>query len=392
MKHVSKVHNMKWTAAIDNQRDLHTWKNYGGNEVLLECQDLARFGRLNLSTLHELALKARQLGLRCVLVWDLLMTEKVFDQKLAFLKGISWDLFDSIRVLDPGAALWAKRNLDSMPVQLIVEHGHHNLSSLQIWKNMLGPTLERVILSLELTKEQIALYCKELELELELLVLGKILLFSTPRQLLSPLFDKRQQWLEVSGQSEESPHKGFPIIQNQHGTFMFNVKDYCLLDVLDELQLFGLSWSRMEVSSDTSKLIGPVLNLGGRFDEQEVRKIKDQYPHELIRGFYSVNKTDVLFKKLKNQNTQRSDDLFIGHVLETVKGKHTAIDIKNSKHTIFVGDHLNFLTTDGLKVISPITWIKTLDMKEIDQFQGQGVVLVNPIKKTSTKAAVYKNS
>jgi len=50
---------------------------------------------------------------------------------------------------------------------------------------------------------------------------------------LSPLEEKKHlnDALEAYGTSEESPHSGFPIVENRHGTFMFNVKDLSLLEI-----------------------------------------------------------------------------------------------------------------------------------------------------------------
>ena len=43
------------------------------------------------------------------------------------------------------------------------------------------------------------------------------------------------EFLEATGESEESPHKGFPLIENSHGTFMFHIKRLFLLEHLEHL-------------------------------------------------------------------------------------------------------------------------------------------------------------
>ena len=103
----------------------------------------------------------------------------------------------------------------------------------------MGDQCERLVLSNELSKEKLLEYAHLLNTPIEVLVFGRILLFYSPRLLLSPLEKtelENNHSIEAFGTSEESPHSGFPLIENSHGTFMFNVKDLYLLDHLEELK------------------------------------------------------------------------------------------------------------------------------------------------------------
>src|SRR5690606_4501254 len=124
-----------------------------------------------------------------------------------------------------------------------------------------GARLTRLVLSIELSKESLKNIVPALKTPCELLVLGRILLFHSPRALLAPLAGPVADpaWLEAVGASEESPHKGFPLLENKHGTFMFLPKDFCLAEQLPELKELGLEYMRFDPAnceqSLTSRLI-----------------------------------------------------------------------------------------------------------------------------------------
>src|SRR5690606_23250130 len=252
---------------------------------------------------------------------------------------------DAVRVQDPGALNWILSNT-SHPFQFIAENGNHNIRALKGWIELAEGRMERVVLSIELSKDTIAQYTKELPIPCELLGFGRILLFYTPRPLLSSLVPEKvsqnEEFLAL-GESEESPHKGFPLIENQHGTFMFHIKEFCLVDYAKDLTDAGLAFFRIDQRFGSDKL-REVTTLVKNFNEEEFLTFKEEYPQDLMRGFYLVNKTDVLFPKLKNSRLQQREGNYLGEVLEVEKSSHLAIMIKNKR---------GLKKTDMLKILHP---------------------------------------
>ncbi|MDX1521102.1 MAG: U32 family peptidase, partial [Anaerolineae bacterium] len=154
-------------------------------EVLLEPDLLARQGRLSLRDVHELALAARARALRPVLVWDALMPERRLVEIEAELVRLDFSVYAAVRVSDVGAAQWLRNHQPQMPIHLIAETGNHNLTALQGWCDYFGPALERLVLSIELPEEKLIDYCRRLPVGCEVLGVGPILLFYSPRSLLA---------------------------------------------------------------------------------------------------------------------------------------------------------------------------------------------------------------
>lgn len=289
-------------------------------EIIVSCKELSRFHQNSFEELIELVLFIKKNNAEAILEWDILLTENLFDSSLKFFLKIPLHEFKKIRVQDPGAVHFIKSNYPWLLIQLILETGNHNIVGLKKWEEYLGKQLDRLILSNELSKDHLKAYAKELNTPIEVLVFGRILLFYSPRKLLSPLSNKISEmpYIEASGTSEESPHSGFPLIENAHGSFMFNVKDLSLIDHLDELAELKIAYGRLDL----------------RFDEslKEIKDLKNyKGPRPLVKGFYNINKTNILFSKLKNKKTQRLDQNFLGVVVDVEKEKGIAILVKCKK-------------------------------------------------------------
>src|SRR4051794_23326845 len=84
-------------------RELEFLKASGASEVILCHEGLSRLGTLDLPSLQQLAICARDLGLLPVLEWDILMTNDQFAHAVSLLKDIDLGAFSAIRVQDPGA-------------------------------------------------------------------------------------------------------------------------------------------------------------------------------------------------------------------------------------------------------------------------------------------------
>ena len=380
---------MKLTTFAQNLNDLNLIKDQGLDEVILGHQDFSRFGKLKSEEFLVLSKRARELGLKVIFEWDILMTENTF-VKLSHEIVTLIEGFDSLRVQDPGALEWGFKNTNK-PLQFIAENGNHNLPGLEGWIDHVQGRMERIALSIELPKNKIEEYARTLKVPCELLGLGRILLFYTPRLLLTPLSEDKfsfHEEISAVGESEESPHKGFPILENRHGTFMFHIKDFCLVDYAQELKSLGLSYFRVDFRFSDFSQLKTVKALSLEFNEQTFAEFKAKYPQDLMRGFYLVNKTDVLFPKLKNHRLQNRDGDYLGEVIEAEKGSHLAIFVKNTK---------GLRKTDNLKIVHPkgeifeakIYSLRNLSLEEVDYIEPQKTALIQFLGGVWVKSHVF---
>lgn len=383
---------MKLTSYARSLHELNILKAKGFEEVILEPKSLSRFGKLTSAEVESFAKRAKELGLRVLLEWDILMTEDVFQAKLTDIKTLS-AFADALRVQDPGALHWAIDN-SNLPLQFIAENGNHNLKALQGWVELAKGKLERIILSIELSRSAIEEYVTKLSVPCELLGFGRILLFYTPRPLLSALVPEKMsqnEELAALGESEESPHKGFPIVENQHGTFMFHIKEFCLVDFAAELKSLGLSYFRIDQRWENPSRLSEISELAKSFSTSTFEELKANYSQDLMRGFYLVNKTDVLFPKLKNSRLQGRDANYIGEVLEAEKSSHLAIMIKNPKG-LKVTDQLKILHPKGEVFEAKIYSLRNLALEEVSEIPQGEVALIQFVGGVWVKSQVFFNT
>lgn len=383
---------MKLTTFAQNLNDLNLIKDQGLSEVILGHQDYSRFGKLKDDDFFQLSIRARELNLKVIFEWDILMTENTFLKLTESLKTFI-SSFDSLRVQDPGALEWGLKNTDK-PLQFIAENGNHNLAGLQGWIDHARGRMERIALSIELPKNKIEEYCSNLKVPCELLGLGRILLFYTPRQLLTPLLEDKLSYhesLTAIGESEESPHKGFPIVENRHGTFMFHIKDFCVLDFSSELKNLGLSYFRVDLRWSDFSLLKEVKNLSQSFEESAFADFKTKYPQDLMRGFYLVNKTDVLFPKLKNHRLQKREGDYLGEVIEAEKSSHLAVFIKNPRG-LSKADQLRITHPKGQEFEVGVFSLRNLSLEEVDHIPANQTALIQYVGGVWVKSHVFLKS
>lgn len=379
---------MRYTTYATNKFDLGVVKDSSLDEVIIAPKDLSRFSRNSMEEFYELSREAKSLGLKVVLEWDVLASEDDFSTFTKAFNRIDKTLYDFVRVQDPGVLNYVLEE-STKPIQLILEGGNHNLVGIKKWKEIVGARLERIVLSIELSKDKLEHYCKELSCPIEILVLGPVLLFYSPRKLLSPLLKDRatveEEFLEAIGESEESPHKGFPVLENRHGSFMFHIKDLFLLDKLSEIESIGVDVVRVDLRSTDIKLLPKIIESQ---DDISRRDLKLAYGKDVIRGYYSVNKSDVLFKKLKNSRLQRKDENYIGEVLEARKSEYMAIHLKGL-FDLKIGDQLKFVTPEGKEHFCKVHNLKDSGFKDQEIVSKNKLALINYMSGVWTKSQVY---
>lgn len=362
----------------------------GCRELLIEHRDLARVGFLDSAGCVALAREAKARGLRTVLVWDLLLSDNQLLAGAATIRALDLSLFDAIRIQDAGAARYAKEVFPQLERQLVLETGNHNLPGILRWIEAVAP--HRVVLSNELPMALVAQVRAAVSVELEYLALGRLLIFYTPRKLVSPvttILAEEQEAVERFVTSEEDgKNKHFPLIENQHGTFMYYEKDMFLVPYLAEMAAAGVDYARIDTKFfDDAALLTALQAYLADPDETQATALKALLGPRLTRGFFKSNRTDKQFKRLKNQYLAvREDAVYVGEVLETKKKSYTAL---RSEHAFAVGDRLQLQNPEGKLSTTTIQSIRNSSGQSVDRAASPGIWVVNHISGASAGSKLY---
>lgn len=310
---------MFFTTFISSEADIERVLLAGSvQEVLIGPELLCRESWLSNEVAFSLAKCAVAAGLKPVLVWDVLMPEETLTKVTSELTYWDFSIFSAIRVQDIGALQWLRETKPAMPLQLIVETGNANLPGLKRWESVLGESLQRLILSYQLPEEKIIAFLNELSVPCEVLGAGPILLFYSPRPLLTPKIEitsGASDWLYAVSSSVESHQREFPTLENTHGTFMYLNKDLFILDKLAALAEAGLHTVRIDLRQVSER---PDSAVG--FDSLLAAVVAGeskptQWPKPAFAPFFRRNNTTKQFKKLKPQIHEQRDERCVARVL-----------------------------------------------------------------------------
>lgn len=299
---------MRWTLYADQIGDLDAIPSKHRGDLLYSLVPFSRIAKSSQVTREEV-IAASQKGYTTVLIFDRSMTSNELSELFAKHSHL-FTMFDRIRVADEGALYYLLKE-SSIDLELQLENGSHNLEAILAWQNLSRARIKRLILSIQITKDRLLSYLKVLECEVEILVAGPISIFYSPRKLLSPLF-KGEKEIDAIGKSEESPHKGFLIRESQAGTSMFHIKDIFLLEYLTELVNGGLKSGRIDLYGQSNELFRSLC----REDFFEVERL---WARDKNCGLFLSNRTDILFKKLKNSHLRRDSVSYLGEVVSVSK-------------------------------------------------------------------------
>jgi putative protease len=382
-------------------------------EVILHSKGFSRIGRMELSDCLEGAKKLNAAGIKCYFQWDILMVESVFVPTCALFKQIDFEVFNGVRIQDPGALNFLKSEGFSKEVHFITDQGNHNKLGLQKWIDFWKEGVSRLVISPEIPAKEILRLQGELDIELEVLGAGSILLFYTPRHLVSPLYGEEEQstpkTIEQSlvwGKSEESPHKGFPIVENQHGTFMFNTKEVLIFDEVEELGrliqtravVFRIDYlleplledglvALLSLLSDTVEerlKLGADAKLAWKAFAEKYRSLG------MTKGFFRTNKTDVLFKKLKSTRLQSERDDLIGEVVDVKKKKHIGIRLSSCDSPLKLGESIELTSPEGNIRQTSLVSMRNADGDEVEVANKDQIIFIPHIGGISVKTTVCR--
>ena len=244
------------------------------------------------------------------------------------------------------------------------------------------------MLSPEISQQQLKEYAQKLPCSLELLGLGPILLFYTPRHLLKRFENVDEEEVHALASSEESAHKNFLVRSNSHGTFLFHQKHYWLLEHVCDLARMGITHLRLDWEGLASPLRTMALQLMKKSDPLLLKKLQIAYPAPLIRGFFHCNKSEGLFSKLKNEGLEKWRERSIGEVIGVEKGCFIGVQLREGK-SLRVGHQYEFKTPEGKTLPLTLHTLKNPDLSPTSCV-SHGLALLGHVKGVGPKSLMVR--
>lgn len=246
-------------------RKLELALDFGADAVYLGPPQFSLRARENEFTTEEIATavsKTHALGKKAYLALNIFARNRKIKSFTEALKHYARIHPDAFIVSDPGLAMICKEVAPEVPIHLSVQANCMNWQAVKFWQQSLG--VERVILSRELAITEIHEIKQRVpDMELEAFVHGSICIAYSGRCLLSSYMSRRDANQGVCDNScrekfklsadidtfledEREPGAKYPIEEDEHGTYIMNAKDLCMIEHLKELVDAGVISFKVE--------------------------------------------------------------------------------------------------------------------------------------------------
>ena len=261
----------------------------------------ARENKFNIEAVKEAVHYAKSLGKKIYLTVNIFPRNVKIPVLKAALRPMADLKPDAFIVADPGVIMLCKEIAPEIPIHLSVQANNVNWASAMFWHKQ---GVERIILAREISLREIKeIHEKNPKLELEYFVHGSICMAYSGRCLLSNYFAYRDanqgvcthscRWkYKIHLEEETRPGKFLEVDEDEHGSYIMNSKDLCLIEYLKELKDAGICSFKVEGRNKTVFYVATVAKTYRRaIDDMEAKKpFKKAYITELAktsnRGFF----------------------------------------------------------------------------------------------------------
>ncbi|MGO1469648.1 MAG: peptidase U32 family protein [Tissierella sp.] len=275
------------------------------------------------------------------------------EKYVKYLKSIN---VDAVIVSDPGMFSVIKRTVPDLPIHISTQASVTNYETIMFWYSL---GVRRIVLARELSFEEIRSITNRIpeDLEIEAFVHGSMCMSYSGRCLMSNYMADRDANRGDCAQpcrykyhvvEEKRPGEYFPIIEDDGGTFIFNSKDLCMIEYMDELIKAGINSFKIEGRSKSAYYVSTVIRAyrialdeylkdseNYKYDKKWLEELQKVSHRDFTTGFYFGKTEDA--QVYSTSSYVRGFD-FIGMVLDYEPS--TKVATIEQRNRIFVGDEI----------------------------------------------------
>ncbi len=344
-------------APAGNLAKIKTAIVYGADAVYLGIPDFSLRVRINdfdLKKVKEAVDYAHSKKVKVYITVNIFAHNHHLKKIVPYLKKINQIKPDALIFSDSGILVLLKKYCPKIDLHLSTQANCTNYEAVKFWQKQ---GVKRIILGRETTLKEIKEIKKHCpKIELEYFVHGAMCMSYSGRCFLSKDFVDRSanlgdcvqpcRWeydvfIKAKGHQEE-----LELVQEQHGSYLLNSKDLCLIKYLNDLIKAGVSSLKIEGRAKSVYYLGNIIAMYKRAIK-EPKKANFLYK-ELVEKITNRGYTNgFLLGKKAEQNIDNShfvsDWEFCGQVVSNEKNK----DLNNLRikvhNTIKVGDQVELI-------------------------------------------------
>lgn len=303
------------------------------------------------------------------------------DEYLKYLEEIQ---VDAALISDLGVFSLAREVAPKLPIHVSTQASSANWRTVKAWKDM---GASRVVLAREVSVKEMADIRRKVDIELEVFGHGAMCISWSGRCLLSNFFTqgKRQSnrgeciqacRFRYSVMEESRPGQYWPLEEDEHGTYIFNSKDLCMIDHIPELIEGGASSLKIEGRMKSVYYVAAVVAayrkaIDTYYAERDAYHVRPEWREELEKVSHRPYTTAFAFQNpdhtaqeyIKSQPEQPYD--FVGLILGYEADKKEA-KVQQRNH-FKVGETLEYLTPKGEVGLFTVGQLTNADGDAVDR-------------------------
>jgi putative protease len=345
--------------------------HFGADAVYIGLPDFSLRARINEFTpakIRKAVQSARRLNKKIYFTLNIFAHERHLAKIKKHLEFIKKAKPDAIIVSDPGIVSLAKKIAPKVKIHLSTQANTTNSEAVKFWA---GLGVSRIILAREVMLPEIKRIKKACpKMELEYFVHGAMCMSYSGRCLLSRWMKSRSANLGDCVQScrwpyrvtrnakHETQEKEKTILEeDEHGSYLLNSKDLCLVEYLDELAKAGINAFKIEGRTKSAYYVACVAKayrqvldaVNSGKSKAEIKKISAEEKKELVKLVNRGYSTGFLFGKNKWENDfgrshKENEWQFVGEALASDK-KINRVKVHNA---LLLGEKIEVVTSENI--------------------------------------------
>ena len=257
-------------APAGNYEKLVTAVHYGADAVYLGGKEFslrAKAGNFSPDSMRAGVEYAHKYGVQVYVTINIFAHNQDLGRLPLYLLELDEIGVDGVIVSDPGVLNIVKRTLPDMSVHLSTQANVTNHESASFWFEQ---GASRLNLARELSLVEISEIRDEVQGELEIFVHGALCISYSGRCMLSNYLTGRDAnkgscahpcRFSYSLVEEKRPGEYYPVQEDERGTYIFNSKDLCLLEMLPQLVASGVDSLKIEGRMKSIFYVGAVVRI-----------------------------------------------------------------------------------------------------------------------------------
>ena len=314
---------------------------------------------------------------------NILAHNRDLDGVRAYLKELKTTRPDGLIIADPGIFMLAKEICPELERHISTQANNTNYETYRFWYQM---GAKRVVTARELSLEeirQIRAHIPE-DMEIETFVHGAMCISYSGRCLLSNYLVGRDanqgacthpcRW-KYSLVEETRPGEYMPVYENERGTYIFNSKDLCMIEHMDDLLDAGVDSLKIEGRMKTALYVATVARTYRKaIDDclESAKKYHENLPwyrEQISNCTYRQFTTGFFYGKpdenaqIYDNNTYVKEYTYLGFVEELTPEGMAQITQRNK---FSVGEKIEVMKPDGRNLEVTVRRILNEEGEEVE--------------------------